>query len=235
MLLTACEQSTQLEQIQEDGTLRVITRTRRPPSIRTATVIPGWNMNWPSALPTAWCGSGHAAADTVDSLYHQLGEADGPHVAAAGLTVNPARSEQIRFAVPYLDVIPQVVYRRGSRKPRSIEDLYDQRLMVLKGSTLADELRTLQQSHPELTFEESDSVEVVDLLRLVNDGEIDSAVVYSNELVVNQAFYPAVSVAFDWATASRWRGPCASTPTARCWMRSMASSRASRPTARWIN
>jgi len=103
----------------------------------------------------------------------------------------------VRFAKPYLETTPQVVYRRGNRQPRDITDLYGKRIMVIKGSTLADQLRQLQQEHPDLVFEESDNVEVVDLLRLVNDNEIDHALVYSNELVVNQAFYPAVHVGFD--------------------------------------
>ena len=198
VLLAACEQSSQLEQIQEAGSLRVITRNTPTTFYQDRNGDTGLEYELAKRFADSLGVSlDMQAADTVDSLYQQLSNADGPALAAAGLTVNPARSEQIRFATPYLDVIPQVVYRRGSRKPRSIEELYDKRLMVLKGSTLADQLRALQATHPELNFEESDSVEVVDLLRMVNDGEIDSAVVYSNELVVNQAFYPAVSVAFD--------------------------------------
>lgn len=73
--------------------------------------------------------------------------------------------------------------------------------MVLKGSSLADQLRDSQAEHPLLVFEESDNLEVVDLLRLVNDDEIDFAVVYSNELIVNQAFGPAVHVGFDLSPA----------------------------------
>ena len=183
VLLAACEQSSQLEQIQEAGSLRVITRNTPTTYYQDRNGDTGLEYELAKRFADSLGVSlDMQTADTVDSLYHQLADADGPQLAAAGLTVNPARSEQVRFATPYLDVIPQVVYRRGSRKPRSIEDLYDKRLMVLKGSTLADQLRELQASHPELTFEESDNVEVVDLLRMVNDGEIDSAVVYSNDV-----------------------------------------------------
>ncbi|WP_259364834.1 membrane-bound lytic murein transglycosylase MltF [Pseudomonas sp. 5Ae-yellow] len=198
VLLAACEKSTQLEDIREAGSLRVITRNTPTTFYQDRNGDTGLEYE----LSKRFADSLNVeldiqSADTVESLYQQLSSSDGPDLAAAGLTVNPQRQEQIRFATPYLQVTPQVVYRRGSSKPRKLEDLYGQRLMVLKGSTLADELRGLQAEHPELEFEESDNVEVVDLLRMVNDDEIDAAVVYSNELVVNQAFYPAVSVAFD--------------------------------------
>lgn len=197
-LLTACEQTTQLEDIREAGELRVITRNTPTTFYQDRNGDTGLEYELSKRFADSLgVELEMQSADTVENLYQQLSSNEGPDVAAAGLTVNPQREEQIRFATPYLNVTPQVVYRRGSTKPRSIENLYGLRLMVLKGSTLADELRALQADHPELMFEESDSFEVVDLLRLVNDDEIDAAVVYSNELVVNQAFYPAVSVAFD--------------------------------------
>ena len=197
-LLTACEQTTQLEDIREAGELRVITRNTPTTFYQDRNGDTGLEYELSKRFADSLgVELEMQSADTVENLYQQLGSNEGPDVAAAGLTVNPQREEQIRFATSYLNVTPQVVYRRGSTKPRSIEDLYGLRLMVLKGSTLADELRALQADHPELMFEESDSFEVVDLLRLVNDDEIDAAVVYSNELVVNQAFYPAVSVAFN--------------------------------------
>lgn len=197
-LLTACEQSTQLEDIQEAGSLRVITRNTPTTFYQDRNGDTGLEYELSKRFADELgVELEMQSADTLESLYQQLGSNDGPDLAAAGLTVNPQRQNQIRFASSYLQVTPQVVYRRGHSKPRRIEDLYGRRLMVLKGSTLADELRALQAEHPELEFEESDSFEVVDLLRLVNDDEIDAAVIYSNELVVNRAFYPAVSVAFD--------------------------------------
>jgi len=197
-LLVACEQPSRLEQLREDGTLRVITRN----TPTTYYLGRHGDTGLEYELSKRFADSLQLELDmitspTLDDLYQRLIDGKGPHIAAAGLTVNPNRVEQVHFAEPYLQVTPQVVYRRGDRQPGSIEDLYDRRITVLKGSALADQLRQLQSEHPQLVFEESDNLETVDLLRMVNDGEIDLTVVYSNELVVNQAFYPSLHVGFD--------------------------------------
>ncbi|WP_193075667.1 membrane-bound lytic murein transglycosylase MltF [Pseudomonas sp. FME51] len=202
VLLTACEQPSRLEQLREEGTLHVITRNTPTTFYQGRHGDTGLEYE----LSRRFADSldlelKMVASPTLDDLYQQLAQDKGPDIAAAGLTANPARADQVRFAEAYLQVTPQVVYRRGNRQPGGIEDLYDKRIMVLKGSSLADQLRELQAEHPQLVFEESDNLEVVDLLRLVNDDEIDFAVVYSNELIVNQAFYPAVHVGFDLSPA----------------------------------
>lgn len=202
VLLVACEQPSRLEQLREDGTLRVITRNTPTTYYQGRHGDTGLEYE----LSRRFADSLQLELEmitspTLDDLYQQLVEGKGPHIAAAGLTVNPNRSEQVHFAEPYLQVTPQVVYRRGSLQPKGIEDLYERRITVLKGSALADQLRELQAEHPQLIFEESDSLETVDLLRMVNDGEIDFTLVYSNELVVNQAFYPALHVGFDLGPA----------------------------------
>ncbi len=198
-LLSGCEQpTTHLEQMRDQGVVRMATRNTPTTFYQDR----HGNTGLEYELSKRFADSLQLdleveTIDTLDELFEQMSEPTGPHIGAAGITVNPQRSDQVRFSTPYMDVTPQVVYRHGESQPRTLEDLYGKRIMVLKGSTLADQLRDLQTEHPDLVFEESDRVEVVDLLRLVNDNEIDHAVVYSNELVVNQAFYPAVRVGFD--------------------------------------
>ena len=53
---------------------------------------------------------------------------------------------------------------------------------MLKGSSQAEKLATLQAEYPDLRYEESDAVEVVDLLRMVDEGQIDLTLVESNEI-----------------------------------------------------
>src|SRR5690606_27106590 len=198
VLLAACEQPSRLEQLREEGTLRVVTRNTPTTYYQGRHGDTGLEYELSKRFADRLeLDLTMITSPTLEDIYNQLAQDKGPHLAAAGLTANPARADQIQFAEPYLQVTPQVVYRRGNRQPRGIEDLYDRRIMVLRGSSLADQLRELQTEHPQLAFEESDNLEVVDLLRMVNDGELDFAVVYSNELIVNQAFYPAVHVGFD--------------------------------------
>ena len=76
-------------------------------------------------------------------------------------------------------------------------DLVGKKIMVLKGSTHAEQLAALKKQNPAIEYEESDAVEVVDLLRMVDEGQIDLTLVDSNEVAMNQVYFPNVRVAFD--------------------------------------
>lgn len=101
---------------------------------------------------------------------------------------------------------PQVIYRNGRPRPTEAKGLVGKKIMVLKGSSHADQLAELQKKYPGLQYEESDAVEVVDLLRMVDEGQIDLTLVDSNELAMNQVYFPNVRVAFDLGDArdQRW-------------------------------
>ncbi|CDI92197.1 putative transglycosylase [Pseudomonas aeruginosa PA38182] len=114
----------------------------------------------------------------------------------------------MRYSHTYLDVTPQIIYRNGQQRPTRPEDLVGKRIMVLKGSSHAEQLAELKKQYPELKYEESDAVEVVDLLRMVDVGDIDLTLVDSNELAMNQVYFPNVRVAFDFGEAAGWPGPC---------------------------
>ena len=112
-------------------------------------------------------------ADNLDDLFGQLGKTNGPVLAAAGLVSSEQRQQQVRFSHPYLEVTPQIIYRNGQSRPTNAADLVGKKIMVLKGSTHAEQLAALKQQNPAIEYEESDAVEVVDLLRMVDEGQID--------------------------------------------------------------
>lgn len=136
-------------------------------------------------------------ADNLNDLFLRLQSKDGPVLSAAGLVASPGRDASAEFSHAYLEVTPQVIYRHGMPRPRSPKDLLGKRIVVLKGSSHAEQLATLKLQYPQLTWEESDAEEVVDLLRMVDEGEIDLTLADSNELAMNQVYFPKVRVAFD--------------------------------------
>ncbi|GAB5338991.1 membrane-bound lytic murein transglycosylase MltF [Pseudomonas fluorescens] len=141
-------------------------------------------------------------ADNLDDLFGQLGKPKGPVLAAAGLVSSEQRAQQVRFSHPYLEVTPQIIYRNGQSRPTTPADLVGKKIMVLKGSTHAEQLAELKKQNPAIEYEESDAVEVVDLLRMVDEGQIDLTLVDSNEVAMNQVYFPNVRVAFDLGNAS---------------------------------
>ncbi len=72
-----------------------------------------------------------------------------------------------------------MVYRNGQSRPTDPGDLVGKRIMVLKGSAHAEQLAALKAQNPRIEYEESDAVEVVDLLRMVDEGQLDLTLVDS--------------------------------------------------------
>ena len=107
-----------------------------------------------------------------------LGDA---HFAAAGLTITEKRKKKVRFGPVYQEITPQLVYRSGSTRPKSLADL-NGTLEVVKGSSHAE-----QQSSEEL-------------LVLVWQQLIEYTIADSNELSVNRRYYPELKPAFDIST-----------------------------------
>ncbi len=136
-------------------------------------------------------------ADTIEQLYLQMLINQQPLLAAAGLTADPARQPDVLYSQSYLQVLPQVIYHSKAARPRRPEDLIGKRILVLKDSVHATLLKQLQQQHPELSFDTSDTVESVDLLRMVDEGQIDITLVNSNELAMHQVYFPHIQLAFS--------------------------------------
>ena len=138
-------------------------------------------------------------ADDLEQVFSLLAHGKA-HFAAAGLTQTRERQKLFRFTPPYQHVVQQLVYRQGSVRPRSIEDLGEGKLVVADSSHV-ERLRELRKRYPGLTWEESRSFDSGELLKKVETGQIDYTVADSNELRLSRHFYPNVRVAFDLSDA----------------------------------
>ncbi|MBF8754752.1 MULTISPECIES: membrane-bound lytic murein transglycosylase MltF [Pseudomonas] len=208
LLLGACvEKPSTLERVKEDGVLRVITRNSPATYFQDRNGETGFEYELVKRFADdLGVKLEIETADSLDELFDQLGKPSGPVLAAAGLVSSEKRKTQARFSHPYLEVTPQVIYRNGRSRPTNVKGLIGKKIMVLKGSSHADQLAELKKQNPALEYEESDAVEVVDLLRMVDEGQIDLTLVDSNELAMNQVYFPNVRVAFDLGDSrdQRW-------------------------------
>ncbi|MNJ19354.1 Membrane-bound lytic murein transglycosylase F precursor [compost metagenome] len=207
-MLGACvEKPSTLERVKEDGVLRVITRNSPATYFEDRNGETGFEYELVKRFADdLGVELKIETADNLDELYSQLGQPSGPVLAAAGLVSSERRKSQVRFSHPYLEVTPQIIYRNGRSRPTDAKNLVGKKIMVLKGSTHAEQLAALKKQYPALEYEESDAVEVVDLLRMVDEGQIDLTLVDSNELAMNQVYFPKVRVAFDLGDSrdQRW-------------------------------
>ncbi|MFT7110328.1 MAG: membrane-bound lytic murein transglycosylase F [Psychrobacter glaciei] len=136
-------------------------------------------------------------ADDLDELITEV-ETGNVAFAAAGITKTQQRSERIQFADSYMDVTQKLVYRTDKRKPRNLQVLLNGTLVVTAHSSHAQNLKKIQkESMPSLSWKERDDADVAELVRMVEDGEIDYTIVNSNEFEALSAFHPNIAAAFD--------------------------------------
>lgn len=118
------------------------------------------------------------------------------HFAAAGLTVTESRQALVRFGPSYQEITAQLVYRSGNGRPMDLSQL-NGRLEVVAGSSHVELLQELRREHPRLIWHEAGQMESELLLSRVWDRIIDYTIADSNEVGINQRFYPELRVAMD--------------------------------------
>jgi membrane-bound lytic murein transglycosylase F len=117
------------------------------------------------------------------------------HIAAAGLSVTKERLRKVDFGPAYEKVEQQLIYRRGSYRPRNISELIGKRLEVAPGTSYIDTMQDLQAEMPEFSWIENPSSDVSDLLMDVANGTIDYTVADSTIVSIYQNFMPEIRVA----------------------------------------
>ena len=122
------------------------------------------------------------------------GEAD---FAAAGLTATRNRKTRVKFTPGYQRITQQLVYRGGSWRPRSLDDMAGKSLEVMAGSHHEETLLALKQKHPKLQWETEHQTDSEELLHLVKEQVIDYTVADSNVVALSRRFYPELRVAMD--------------------------------------
>ena len=197
-LLGTCSwQPSILDQILEVGQLRVVTRDSP-----TAFVDGPDGPSGPEYdLVQAFADDLGVALviETVQSVSEVLphlieGKA---HMAAAGLSITESRRDYVNFGHPYEMVDMHLIYKLGTGKPRSIDEVFDRPIEVVAGTSHADMLVSLQEMHPELAWTENADVEVATLLAKVAAGEIDFTIADSTEFNIQRHFYPDLRIALD--------------------------------------
>ncbi len=148
-------------------------------------------------------------ADSLDDLISEV-ESGSVAFAAAGLTNTEQRAKRVQFADSYMDVTHKLVYRIDKRKPKNLQVLLKGTLVVTAHSSHAQNLKNIQQDlMPQLSWIERDDAEVSELVRMVENGEIDYTIVNSNEFEALAGFYPNVGAAFDMGKSEQlaWAFP----------------------------
>lgn len=195
-LLLGCSQPTTYEKIQKYQTLHVITRNA------PAVYFEGRHgpMGFEYELANLFSQELGVEMDLkVASTRTQILSAldnDYTHLASAFMVASDTRSDHYQYSRPYMETTPIVVYRYGSKRPRKVADLLDQRIGIVSDSYHKDELNKLKAQYPDLDWQLLD-VETIDLMKMIQEQQLDYAIVTSVELDIHQAYYPRVKKAFE--------------------------------------
>ncbi|TVP58393.1 MAG: membrane-bound lytic murein transglycosylase MltF [Halomonadaceae bacterium] len=134
-------------------------------------------------------------AHNLAELYERLDQGH-THLAAAGLPINEQLRNRYRVGPHYLHTRPVVIYRGGTKRPHSVEDLLGRSITVIAGSHHDYRLQSMAETLPELSWEARDDIDDAELLHRVNEGSLDIALIDSNQLAINKVYYPMVREAF---------------------------------------
>ncbi|WP_404299484.1 membrane-bound lytic murein transglycosylase MltF [Halomonas sp.] len=207
LLLAGCGQETpRLAPPGESGTLKVATRNAATTWYLDRDEAPtgpehdlvshfaesrGWQVEW-------------IVHDAVAEVLQALEEGE-VHMAAAGLTHLPSRSERFLPGPAHSAIVEQLVCHREARPlPRSVEQMAEVEIRVTADSSYADKLTSLVNDHSGITFEEDPRTTEM-LLAAVAEQELDCTLADSNIVQVVRRHYPSLEVALN-LTSGDWLG-----------------------------
>jgi membrane-bound lytic murein transglycosylase F len=121
------------------------------------------------------------------------GEAD---LASAGIAKTDQNCKTYLFGPSYCSVHEEVVYRRGSTRPRNEDDLLGYTILVPAGSYGEARLMALKKKMPGLTWTTTDQLSTEEILEKVWRKEVDCTIADSHVVAMNRRYYPELAVAF---------------------------------------
>ena len=172
----------------------------------------GWTVEWTMHESTA---------EVLEAL-----EAGDTHIAAAGLTHLPSRTERFARGPAHTEITQQLVCHREQRPmPRLPEEIPGVEIRVTAQSSYVETLNKLATEHSGITFSEDQDLTTEVLLSEVAEKDLDCTVADSNIVQVMRRHFPHLEVAMNLTSGQNlgWYAPKAFkdlADTAHEWMNS---------------
>nr|WP_255456471.1 membrane-bound lytic murein transglycosylase MltF [Paraglaciecola sp. L3A3] len=115
---------------------------------------------------------------------------------AAGISVSPERYQSFKFGPAYQKASEKLVFKQGNTWPRKAEDLAGE-LVVIAGGSHNESLTRIQQTTPQLSWQQTDDKDVEELLEQVLNNELDYTVADSNVLALMRRRHPELAIGFS--------------------------------------
>ncbi len=129
--------------------------------------------------------------DILDAM--DKGDAD---LASAGIVRADQSGKTYLFGPSYCSVKEEVVYRRGSTRPRDVKDLLGYTILVTTGGYGEALLKRLKKKYPGLTWSTTDQLCIEEILEKVWRKQVDCTITDSHIVAMNRRYFPELAVAF---------------------------------------
>ena len=195
--LAGCTDPSVLGNLQPDGELVVVTRNGPTTYYLGADEPAGFEYE----LVRAFADSQGMrlrvkVAFTLEEVFETLQRGEA-HIAAAGLTASSERNLLFDASQSYLEQHPVVVYKAGQYRPRSIEDLSELDIVIMRGSQHAMRLTSLKELNPSIQWRVLETAQSSAVLEAIENEDAEVALLDSSEFAMQQRLYPRVAEAFQ--------------------------------------
>jgi membrane-bound lytic murein transglycosylase F len=119
------------------------------------------------------------------------------HLAAAGLSTGVDLPRGAHFGPGYQRVREHLVYRRGERRPTTVQDAGRGQIQVAAGSVHQRTLEELRVQHPDLPWIERADSDTEEILADVSRGNAQYTLASSTEFALNRIVHPELAIALD--------------------------------------
>ncbi len=201
LLLFGCNgiDKTHLQKVKERGELKIVTRIGPTTYFIGGNGPTGFEYDL-SARFAEYLGVKLSviASDDIGGILELVnsGQVD---MAAAGLTVTKNREKLFDFTPPYQQIKVKLVFKQGKFWPRDIDQL-DGKFTILAQSSHAELLLEMKNQHPKLSWHETSTLAVEDLVENVLNEKSSYTLIDSNDLTLQRRYHPELAVAFTVAT-----------------------------------
>lgn len=133
----------------------------------------------------------------ISQLFDDL-DAGRADMLAAGLVYNRERIKNYQAGPTYYSVSQQLVYRKGSLRPRSLDSISPGQLVIAPGHVALNDLQSLQaKKYHDLSWTVDARRGSVELMEDVINGKIDFTIADSVAIGLFQRVHPELAVALD--------------------------------------
>ncbi|MCL1044751.1 membrane-bound lytic murein transglycosylase MltF [Shewanella electrodiphila] len=129
-------------------------------------------------------------------------------IVAAAITTTKNRREQFLLGPTLYEVNQVLIYKSGNLKPRDFNKLQGD-VIVISESAAVDTVIKLQQTNPNLSWQQVDDKDNEELFSMVASGEVLYTIADSNSLLINQRYLPELreGIVLDDKTEVVWLLP----------------------------